>query len=117
MKNQKKVIVVNVPTTDATLHLFDNANELTIEFLRQMLHEGVVELVYRDKSGELHRRKGTLVRDTITAEGYVFSNTKPLRQHPRYLTYWDLEKHNWRCLKVDRLIGYYGEERACANEE
>ena len=67
--------------------------------LREQLKLNIVYFVYKKKDGEIRNARGTT---NITLLNVFFGQN--IMSHKEIITYCDIDKLGWRCLKEDNLI-------------
>ena len=118
--NRQRVYRVLAAINDADrLELFLGTSTNTVQYLRQMMTEGVVDFVFRKEStSELVRRRGTLHPDVLAHWQYSPERQGTYR-NPTLLTYWDVDKpplHPWGQACADRLVGYFVHSQQWSDE-
>lgn len=72
--------------------------------LKKMLMEEVVHFVFEKTDGTTRDAYGTRAVDVIRKYDTGSSNKKPQRAFNGTFPYFDIEKGEWRCFKVDRFL-------------
>ena len=72
------------------------------ENIRESLKKGVVTFQYLKRNGEIRTAKGTTKKDIVEGE-YSFKGGYGPKTHG-YISYWDVDKNDWRCFDEDKLI-------------
>lgn len=70
------------------------------------LHEGIVHFWFQKSDGTLRSAYGTLVMEIISRHTTLPEPDDSARRDPRQsgiVTYFDLEKDDWRCFKADSV--------------
>ena len=97
-KDIRKAMVINSRINNPFLtgYLLSQGNEL-----RKRMAEGVVEVWFTKKSGEVAHRfattKPSLVRNHINGNGTSGESRN-------VITYWDVEKGAWRCMQIQSIL-------------
>lgn len=97
-KDIRKAMVINSRINNPFLtgYLLSQGNEL-----RKRMSEGVVEVWFTKKSGEVAHRFATtnasLVRNHINGNGTSGESRN-------VITYWDVEKGAWRCMQIQSIL-------------
>lgn len=72
--------------------------------LKKMLSEEVVHFVFEKTDGTTRDAYGTRAVDVIRRYDTGSSNQKPQRAFNGTFPYFDIEKGEWRCFRVDRFL-------------
>lgn len=72
--------------------------------LKKMLSEEVVHFVFEKTDGTTRDAYGTRAVDVIRRYDTGSSNQKPQRAFNGTFPYFDIEKGEWRCFKVDKFV-------------
>ena len=72
--------------------------------LKKMLAEEVVHFVFEKTDGTIRDAYGTRAVDVIRRYDTGSSNQKPQRAFNGTFPYFDIEKGEWRCFKVDKFV-------------
>ena len=72
--------------------------------LKKMLTEEVVHFVFEKADGTRRDAYGTRAVDVIRRYETAVANQKPQRAFNGTFPYFDIEKGEWRCFKVDRFV-------------
>ena len=87
------------PGTLQTAAILDELIEL-----KKMLFEEVVHFVFEKTDGTTRDAYGTRAVDVIRRYDTGSSNQKPQRAFNGTFPYFDIEKGEWRCFRVDRFV-------------
>ena len=104
--NRVRVYRVVARTTNQRMILFERHDENMLEFMRQLLREGVVEFEYLKEGGVLRHARGTLCPELLSEANAQLAGKAIRRRHEKVLTYYDLDRRAWRSAVKERLIGY-----------
>ena len=72
--------------------------------LKKMLTEEIVHFVFEKTDGTRRDAYGTRAVDVIRRYDTATANQKPQRAFNGTFPYFDIEKQEWRCFKVDRFV-------------
>ena len=72
--------------------------------LKKMLTEEIVHFVFEKTDGTRRDAYGTRAVDVIRRYDTTTANQKPQRAFNGTFPYFDIEKQEWRCFKVDRFV-------------
>ena len=72
--------------------------------LKKMLAEEIVHFVFEKTDGTRRDAYGTRAVDVIRRYDTATANQKPQRAFSGTFPYFDIEKQEWRCFKVDRFV-------------
>ena len=72
--------------------------------LKKMLTEEIVHFVFEKTDGTRRDAYGTRAVDVIRRYDTATANQKPQRAFSGTFPYFDIEKQEWRCFKVDRFV-------------
>lgn len=72
--------------------------------LKKMLAEEVVHFVFEKTDGTIRDAYGTRAVDVIRRYDTGSANQKPQRAFNGTFPYFDIEKGEWRCFKVDKFV-------------
>ena len=72
--------------------------------LKKMLAEEVVHFVFEKTDGTIRDAYGTRAVDVIRRYDTGSVNQKPQRAFNGTFPYFDIEKGEWRCFKVDKFV-------------
>lgn len=75
---------------------------MTIQELRQGLHEGVVHFKYEKVDGTIREANGTLNGFNIPEEQYPKGTAKNI--NPDVQRYYDVDKQEWRSFWINKLV-------------
>ena len=78
--------------------------------LREKLQQGKTNFVFKKKDGSERNAIGTLNFDLIPTEDTQFKSDEPREERTDQVTYYDLEKHAWRCCKTENILSIENEE-------
>jgi hypothetical protein len=84
-------------TTDLTSNSWQN------EYLKSLLQEGVVSVLFKKKDGTERRMTCTLSSQFLP---HKEETLKPRHSNPDVLAVWDMEKEDWRSFRYDSVIGF-----------
>jgi len=76
------------------------------EYLKNALHEGIVEVVFIKKDGTERKLKCTLKADLLPAQTDLEEAVQKKTPNPDVLAVWDLENEGWRSFRYDSVIGF-----------
>ena len=72
--------------------------------LKKMLTDEIVHFVFEKTDGTRRDAYGTRAVDVIRRYDTVTANQRPQRAFSGTFPYFDIEKQEWRCFKVDRFV-------------
>ena len=72
--------------------------------LKKMLTEEIVHFVFEKTDGTRRDAYGTRAVDVIRRYDTTTANQRPQRAFSGTFPYFDIEKQEWRCFKVDRFV-------------
>ena len=72
--------------------------------LKKMLAEQVVHFVFEKTDGTRRDANRTRAKDVISKNDTGSTSQKPQRAFNGTFPYFDIEKGEWRCFKVDRFV-------------
>ena len=72
--------------------------------LKKMLTEEIVHFVFEKTDGTRRDAYGTRAVDVIRRYDTTTANQRPQRAFSGTFPYFDIEKGEWRCFKVDRFV-------------
>ena len=72
--------------------------------LKKMLTEEIVHFVFEKTDGTRRDAYGTRAVDVIRRYDTATANQRPQRAFSGTFPYFDIEKQEWRCFKVDRFV-------------
>ena len=72
--------------------------------LKKMLTEEIVHFVFEKTDGTRRDAYGTRAVDVIRRYDTATTNQRPQRAFSGTFPYFDIEKQEWRCFKVDRFV-------------
>lgn len=73
------------------------------EYLKNALHNGIVEVLFVKKDGTERRLVCTLKADLLP---HKEDTLKPVHSNPDVQAVWDLENEGWRSFRWDSIIGF-----------
>lgn len=76
----------------------------SVEDLKQMLHEGIVNFEFIKKDGSVRQAKGTLMAEHLPA---LKENDKSRKPSENVVVYFDMEKQSWRSFVKESFVGAY----------
>ena len=76
----------------------------SVEELKQMLHEGIVNFEFVKKDGSVRSAKGTLLSEYLPAQK---ENTTPRKHNENVVVYYDLEKKAFRSFVAESFVGAF----------
>lgn len=76
----------------------------SVEDLKQMLHEGIVNFEFIKKDGSVRQAKGTLLAEHLPA---LKENDKSRKPSENVVVYFDMEKQSWRSFVKESFVGAY----------
>ena len=96
--------------SQAPFELIGEANENTVQYLRQLMQNNIVTFRFRREDNTIVERRGTLHHAYTGA----YFEDHPSEAEGRYidpfvLKYWDITRQGWRSCRAERLIGYNAE--------
>lgn len=74
----------------------------SVKNIREALKKGVVTFQYKKNDGTIRTATGTTNLDTIS-ENYTFKGGQGPERFG-YVSYWDMDKQDWRCFNESRLV-------------
>lgn len=87
-------------TADQTSNSWQN------DFLKQLLREGVVSVVFTKKDGSERVMISTLNPELLPAQTDIEEAVQKKTPNPDILAVWDLEAQGWRSFRYDSIIGF-----------
>ena len=72
--------------------------------LKKMLTEEIVHFVFEKTDGTRRDAYGTRAVDVIRRYDTATANQRPQRAFSGTFPYFDIEKQEWRCFKVDKFV-------------
>ena len=72
--------------------------------LKKMLTDEIVHFVFEKTDGTRRDAYGTRAVDVIRRYDTATANQRPQRAFSGTFPYFDIEKQEWRCFKVDRFV-------------
>ena len=76
----------------------------SVEDLKQMLHEGIVNFEFIKKDGSVRSAKGTLLAEHLPPQK---ENATPHKQNENVVVYFDMEKKAFRSFVKESFVGAY----------
>lgn len=76
----------------------------SVDELKSMLHEGIVEFEFIKKDGSVRSAKGTLLKEYLPAPK---ANSTPHKKSDNVLVYFDLDKNEYRSMVKASFVGAY----------
>ena len=76
----------------------------SVEDLKQMLHEGIVEFLFIKKNGNVRKAKGTLLKEYLPAQK---EGTTSRKSSDNVVVYFDLDKNEFRSFVKESFVGAY----------
>lgn len=76
------------------------------EYLKNALHEGIVDVVFIKKDGTERKMKCTLKADLLPAQTDLEEAVQKKTSNPDVLAVWDVEAAGWRSFRYDSVIGF-----------
>ena len=76
----------------------------SVEEMKSMLHEGIVEFEYIKKDGSVRSAKGTLLKEYLPASN---GNTTAPKKNDNVQVYYDLDKKSFRSFLKASFVGAY----------
>ena len=104
--NRVRVYRVMARTTNQRMILFEQHDENMLEYMRQLLREGAVEVDFIKENGVLRHARGTLCSTLLSENHALLAEHAMTRRHERVLTYYDLDCREWRSAAKERIIGF-----------
>lgn len=77
------------------------------EALRAALHQGLCRIIYKKKDGNVRVASGTTDLSRVPESQHPKGKRKPAQG---VVTYYDIDKEEWRCLLEENLVGYSEED-------
>lgn len=87
-------------TTDQTNNSWRN------DYLKNALHNGVVQVMFIKKDGTERKMRCTLKADLLPAQTDLEEAVQKKTPNPDVLAVWDLEAAGWRSFRFDSIIGF-----------
>lgn len=78
----------------------------SVEDLKQMLHEGIVNFEFIKKDGSVRSAKGTLLAEYLP-EKKADSDASPRKHNENVVVYFDLEKKAFRSFVKESFVGAF----------
>lgn len=82
------------------------SNSWQSNYIKELLHIGVVEVLFLKKDGSERRMKCTLRPDLLPQQTDLKEQVQKKTPNPDVLAVWDLEANGWRSFRLDSLIGF-----------
>ena len=76
----------------------------SVEEMKSMLHEGIVEFEFIKKDGSVRSAKGTLLAEYLPASN---GNTPARKKNDNVQVYYDLDKKSFRSFLKASFVGAY----------
>jgi hypothetical protein len=76
------------------------------DYLKNALHNGVVEVLFLKKDGTERRLICTLKADLLPAQTDLEEAVQKKTPNPDVLAVWDTENQGWRSFRYDSIIGF-----------
>lgn len=76
----------------------------SVEDLKQMLHEGIVNFEFIKKDGSVRSAKGTLLAEYLPPQK---ENATPHKQNENVVVYFDMEKKAFRSFVKESFVGAF----------
>ena len=76
------------------------------DYLKNALHNGVVEVLFLKKDGTERRLICTLKADLLPAQTDLEEAVQKKTPNPDVLAVWDVEANGWRSFRYDSIIGF-----------
>jgi hypothetical protein len=76
------------------------------DYLKNALHNGVVEVLFLKKDGTERRLICTLKADLLPAQTDLEEAVQKKTPNPDVLAVWDTENQGWRSFRWDSIIGF-----------
>ncbi len=84
----------------------DNYITCSVDFLKKKMGDSVICFFFRKADDSVRRAFGTLSPIIIDRYSSPSSEKKDSKFNPELVTYFDIEKLQWRSFRVSRLLGY-----------
>lgn len=75
-------------------------------YLKEALHNGVIEVLFLKKDGTERRMLCTLQASYLPAQTDLEEAVQKKTPNPDVLAVWDVEAHGWRSFRYDSIIGF-----------
>lgn len=75
-------------------------------YLKNALHNGVVEVLFVKKDGTERRLVCTLKADLLPVQTDLEEAVQKKTPNPEVLAVWDIENSGWRSFRWDSIIGF-----------
>lgn len=76
------------------------------DYLKQLLHENKVRVIFIKKDGTERNMLCTLKADLLPAQTDLEEAVQKKSPNPTALAVWDLENSGWRSFRYDSIIGF-----------
>lgn len=76
------------------------------DYLKNALHNGVVEVLFLKKDNTERRLVCTLKADLLPAQTDLEEAVQKKTPNPDVLAVWDIENNGWRSFRWDSIIGF-----------
>lgn len=83
-----------------------NSTSWRNDYLKDALHNGVVEVMFIKKDGTERKMICTLKADLLPAQTDLEEAVQKKTPNPDVLAVWDLEAQGWRSFRFDSIIGF-----------
>lgn len=83
-----------------------NFKTTSVEDLKQMLHEGIVNFEFIKKDGSVRQAKGTLLAEYLPAKK-ADADESPRKHNENVVVYFDLEKKAFRSFVKESFVGAF----------
>lgn len=85
----------------------ERINEVSIQNLKNALHEGAVKFSYKKVNGEIRDAYGTLNVEVMGEENMPHGGERSIGVLPEnVIRYYDLNSKGWRSFKAENLISF-----------
>lgn len=79
------------------------------DYIKTILHEGQVRVVFVKKDGTERRMLCTLKPELLPVQTDIEEAVQKKTPNPSVLAVWDLENEGWRSFRFDSIIGFTAE--------
>jgi len=86
-------------------NVLERINEVSIQNLKNALHEGAVKFSYKKVNGEIREAYGTLNIEVMGEENQPHGNGN-YSVSDDVIRYYDLDSKGWRSFKAENLISF-----------
>ena len=80
------------------------------DFIKKMLHEGILNIRFIKKDGSERAMRCTLKADHLPEQTDIEEYVQKKASNPDVLAVWDLDKQAWRSFRYDSVIGFSEEK-------